>query len=153
MVLLRSDSDWHLLWIYGGGGHSLPHFQAPPAQGRTAFPQSIRQVGVPSLIQTILSRRAQKPWHLLPWVPTCSPGWVTCDVLSGDHKEDSWPGAKESILSWGPSQVQERTRRARVFGVSPLVTGKDHVAGVLPAAVLVPVGKIYLACGLCQRCH
>lgn len=78
---------------------------------------------------------------------------MTCDVLSGDHKEDSWPGAKESILSWGPSQVQEWTRRARVFGVSPLVTGKDHVAGVLPAAVLVPVGKIYLACGLCQRCH
>ena len=38
MVLLRSDSDGHLLWIYRGGGHSQPHFQAPPAQGLPCFP-------------------------------------------------------------------------------------------------------------------
>ena len=42
---------------------------------------------------------------------------------------------------------------SRVFGVSALVTGKHHVAGVLPAAVLVPADGIYLACGLCQCCH
>ena len=124
MVLLRSESDWHLLWIYGGGGHSQPHFQAPAAQGHTASPQSMVQEVVPSLIQTILSRRAQKPWHLLPWMPTCSPGCVTCDILSGGHKEDSWPGARESILSWGPSQVQEQTRTAECLGFLPLGLGR-----------------------------
>lgn len=55
---VQVSSTWFCLGViqigtfYGcdvGGGHSLPHFQAPPAQGRTAFPQSIRQVGVPSL--------------------------------------------------------------------------------------------------------
>lgn len=53
----------------------------------------------------------------------------------------------------GPEPGLVMDSESRVFGVSPLVTGKDHVAGVLPASVLVPVGKIYLACGLCQRCH
>lgn len=53
----------------------------------------------------------------------------------------------------GPEPGSGMDSESRVFGVSPLVTGKDHVADVLPAAILVPVGKIYLACGLCQPCH
>lgn len=53
----------------------------------------------------------------------------------------------------GPEHGSGIDSESRVFGVSPLVTGKDCAAGVLPAAVLVTAGKIYLASDLCQSCQ
>lgn len=147
-----SDPDWPLLWMCRGRW-ALPDPSAfspgsPPfptvheARRRYALPEPKSCLHtrpevlppLPHVVPTCLS--GYDPWCLI-WGP-----WVGHLARSQGSYSQSGPEPGSGI-DWGQS----------VWGFSPR-DWKDHAAGVLPDTVLVlTVGKIYLAPGLCQSCH